>query len=378
MNRSRRSARRGAFALALLAAALVAVAPASGTPAKSITPLAVYRAPSTNTFYLLAAAPCATGSCLRLYRSHDDNESTVDPAPTFTRVSLPPVRALARTPMGTLMNLVFATPTIGYALEGTSEPVALYVTMNGATTWQRVTTPPDVTIYGLTATGGHLYALFVNCEQHVGTRCREIEMVHSTLDARNWSGVSMAFVPPDGGDAAGSVSAYGENVFLSEQPGATAVLFTSHDGGKSFTRAFEPKLGSIDGCDLTAVGFRRVWAQCPTGMQSSFFYSADAGSSWNLLVHQPYFNTSGGFFATAGTDFAYLDLGDVKKNIVRVNIDAQREHVVGELHCASVQSAVFMSVFHGYAVCDESATTIDLMRTTNGGASWNAVSLPMG
>ena len=349
-------------------------ASATGTSSKNVVPLMLARANHTGTLYVVGSVPCPRSLCLRLYRAYDTVESTIDPDPTFTKVTLPPVRAIAGRVTGSLLGLVFASALIGYALVGSSQAQLLYATFDGATTWHKVKIPVGDSIDGLTATGDHLYALFSNCTKRK-RGCVDFQLDHSTLSARTWSGATIPFTSFDEGYSAGTIGAYGENVFFCEQSKSAPLLFTSHNGGVTFTKSVHAKLVSVSGCDLTAVSTKEVWAECPTGMLASFYFSSDAGRTWTWhpLVRREYSNTGGGFFATAGYDFAYLDSGNTPRNIYRLNVGARRVHAIGELACPAVDSAVFMSVFHAYAICDTNGMTTRLVRTIDGGTTWQRV-----
>ena len=334
-------------AIALLSTFVdVSATNATSAPAVLFVPLMLARANSTSTLYVVGSVSCSKLPCLRLYRTHDAVESAIDPTPTFTPVTMPPVGWMAQRATGSLMGLVFATPLIGYALEGSAQPQVLYATFNGAKTWQKVKIPSGDIIVGLTATGDHLYALFENCKKS-NNGCVSFRVEHSTLSAQKWSGVNIPSSALNAGYSAGAIGAFGENVFISEQTNGAALLFVSHNGGVSFTKSTPSKLMSMQGCALTAVSTKELWAECPTGMLVSFLFSNDSGRTWSSLVHHQFGGTSGGFFATAGYDFAYLDVGPNPRNIYRINVGARREHTIGELACPSVISAVFMSVEHG-------------------------------
>lgn len=109
-------------------------------------------------------------------------------------------------------------------------------------------------------------------------------------------------------------------------------------------------------------------------MLESFHFSDDAGRTWNTFVRKQYSPTGGGFFATAGYDFAYLDVGATSRNVYRINVGARREHAIGTFACREVNSAVFMSVFHAYAICETNGgRAMQLDRTIDGGVSWHPI-----
>jgi len=354
----------------------VAVASAVNPRSVSFAPVTLVRAPHathTSTLYVVGSVKCLRLPCLRLYRTHDAIESTIDPAPTFTPVTMPPTSWISGRATGSLLGLVFATPLIGYALEGSSEPEVLYATFNGAKTWQKLKIPSGDFIAGFSTTGNHLYALFLNCKKG-NEGCVNFQMDHATLSGKKWSGVNIPFGSLDAGSLSGVLSAYGENVFISQSMKGRALLYVSHNGGLTFTKSAPQKLLSVAGCALTAVSAKEVWAMCPTGSLASIQFSNDAGRTWRSLNHKLYGSTSGGFFATAGYDFAYVDTGANPRNMYRINVGARQEHDIGELACSTTESAVFVSVFHGFAICYTNGSSPHLERTINGGVTWQRVS----
>jgi hypothetical protein len=268
--------------------------------------------------------------------------------------------------------MVFATPEIGYITEGTVNSTVLYATFNGAKSWREIPIPTGYDIWSVTPTGPHFYALLVRVSSD--RRLEKFEVIRATLSVRHWKGVSLRVTAGINGEF-GSLAAYGENVWYLEQTKTTSVLYTSHNGGVSFARSVHPNLSSNSACYLTAVTTKKVWAQCPTGMLSTFHLTNDAGRTWNPFIREAYNNTAGGFFATAGYDFAYVDFGNTPRNIHRVNIGARRDHAIGDFSCTDVESALFMSVSHGYAICAEGSGAV-LDRSTDGGATWHKVVLP--
>ncbi|MGC2485706.1 MAG: hypothetical protein WA359_05655 [Acidimicrobiales bacterium] len=362
----------------LVTSGLVAVAGSAGaanSTASSVWPLLVAPAQRQGLFYLLTSQPCGKERCLRLYRTRDDVDRTWDSALRLAQVKMPPYGRLARTPQGTVMAMVFTTPKIGYILEGNSEAQQLYVTRNGAHSWEKSPIPRDDTIWGLTATSTHLYALFLH-RSFAAHGCSYIELVHAPLRATYWRGVKIPF-GQFYDEPLGEVTGHGEMMMFAESTKNGEKIYVSHNGGRSFTSSTHPNLrSSVVGCSLAAEKVQTVWAICTTKARVTLHVTEDSGSSWSVFVRQPHNINAGGIFAMTNTDdFSYVYTGTATRNIVRLNFDANREHIVGTLQCHSVASMIFVGVGHGYAVCNlvNGATALD--RTTNGGASWRSVSV---
>jgi photosystem II stability/assembly factor-like uncharacterized protein len=271
--------------------------------------------------------------------------------------------------------MVFATPEIGYILEGSAEALHLYVTMDGAHTWRRSPIPRGDSVWGLTATGTHLYALFLHCSYPRG--CTYLDLEHAPLRASNWRGVKIPF----GNFSAqplGQVTGHGEMMMFAETLKKGERIYVSHDGGRTFDSSTHPNLKGSLGCTLEAEDVQRVWAVCSgRTTRETFHLSDDSGSSWSVFVRQPHNVDASGLFALAGSnDFAYVYTGGARGNIVRMNLGANREHVVGTLGCRSVASMDFINVADGYVVCNLVNGATELDRSTDGGESWSRIAVP--
>lgn len=340
----------------------------TSTTRRVVTPLLLARALGTRTVYVVGSVACAQATCFQLYRTNDDDTR-------YTLVTMPPVSPVAHVATGTLQRMVFANALDGFALVGVPAATSLYATSNGAASWHRVKIPSGDSVYGFTATVNTLYAVFAHCTR-INQPCRDHRLLHSTLSATNWTGPSIAASQFYDGGFVGAIGAAGGNVWISEQPSGAPLLLVSHNGGRTFSKSFPKRLGSVSGCDLMAVSSHRLWAECPTGMMVAFHYSSDAGRGWANIPQRQFYGTGGGFFAPITETFAYLDYGTGSPNVYRVNVPANRETAVGELACTTVTSAVFTNILLGLAVCVKNYTSQVLERTSDGGATWRPVNLP--
>jgi len=357
---------------------LVTAASEAGASHQPATPLVISEVRSSDVVYVLAMAGCAKPSCLRLLRT------TVDAA-SFTSVVPPPVRALHGTLAGTLRSLQFANVNDGYAIVGATDPTSLYVTLNGARTWHSVTIHKGATALGLTTTASAIYAITGVCSRS-GVSCHDYRIARSPLNANQWTsspipighfgktGVwGFPYVP----------DAFGSDVWISEQPPGPAVIFYSRDGGRSFQKIPAPKLASVNACGLIPESAVDLWADCPTGMQESFFFSKDAGASWTQVPQQQFFGTGGGFFDPVTATLAFLDYGATGP-LVRLTTSPRLALNVGVLSCSKVNSSVdgliFANARIGLALCfpGDAQAAGRLERTTDGGRAWRYVALASG
>ena len=335
-------------------------------------PLMVVRANLSTTVYVVTTdnefeannpASCGTG-CFLLRR-------TTDNGALFRFETLPPLHYESDSLTGNLDQLVFANTEDGYALIGVGVPTSLYVTLDGAGSWHRAKIASGVTILGFAATSNQLYAVVARCSKSMA--CTQYQLARSNLNARRWTLVALPKWPLHMGVGMG---AYGSTVWLTQQSTRTVWLLTSRNRGATFTRSSAPDIGSVYACRMTATSDETIWADCPTGMEVSFLYSGDGGTTWIRVPNGQFSGTGGGFFDPVSSALAYLDFGSANspgaKNLYRITDAGRSVKAVGELPCKMADGLVFTDATHGFAACDQNnsyASTV-LLQTSNGGISW--------
>jgi hypothetical protein len=363
-----------------LASMTLASAGNASTTKSDFSPRMLVRVGTSPVVYLLGYVPCKHAHCLQLLRT-DNNGSS------FARRNPPPTKTIKYSIAGSLDQLVFANARVGYALEGAdggegvNNGTTLYATFNGARTWRKVPMPTRGDLSRIAVSSHMLYGVIMHCAKqsdgNVG--CTKYRLVHTSLAVTHWSSAAL----PNGRSFPwgflGNVAAFGSKVWLTE--GAKwSLLVSSGDRGATFTTLTPkfPALGSVAGCDLTAMSTSSLWAACPTGMQVSFAFSSDSGATWNEVPTQQFMGTGGGYFDPVSSTLAYLDYGGPRA-LYRVT-DAGREMTnVGSLHCSKVNSSIgaitFTSRSRGMAICTPQGlwSSAQLVRTTNGGAAWSRI-----
>lgn len=376
MNSHRRSVRRAlrwplvviTLFIALSSAPVVA---ASSTAAASlVVPELLTRVPGSRTMYVVDLVGCQQLQCLRLYR-------TSVSATNFIAVSLPPLSEVAGILTGDLNRLVFATSNVGYALVGSSEPLTLYKTMDGARTWHRVTIASGRSIVGLSVSAPSIYTVTANCSSS-GAKCGDYQLNRSTLNATKWTSSAIPHTPKSqvfDGNFSPNVGAFANEVWISEITHAGSTIFKSHDQGKTFTPLAANKLGSVSGCALTAASATSLWAACPTGMDVSFFHSSDGGATWSIIPSKQFSGTGGGAFDPVSAGLAYLAYGE-QGPLDRINSAGRSVTVVGRMVCSSLYSSLeylsFTDATHGLVLCFPGGSWKGerLLRTSDGGVHW--------
>jgi hypothetical protein len=342
--------------------------------AKAITPRAIRVVPvnGSSEIYLIVREGCKEIRCLHLLRTSDN-------VSTFSTVSLPPIASERGAPTGTLNELDFANVDVGYAVEGASFSTALFATYDGARSWRKLALPKGDSIASLTATSRFLYVVTMRCKKRVDDNvgCTNYQLRRSTLKNR----LQVVTDIPNGRSYPwgflGNVVGSGNNVWLSE--GAKwSLLVSSHNDGTTLTTASKPKLYGTAGCALSAMSTTSLWAACPGGMQSVFFFSRDAGRTWNTVHAKQWFGTGGGYFDPVSSNVAYLDYGETAKgaNLFRITNFGRTVTGVGRLVCPDLWSLNFTTSATGFALCTSNYSTAILERTVNGGVSWSRVTLP--
>ena len=367
---------RSLCALVLITCAVAALrcVPAHAAPprARTLTPIEALSAGTFPRVYVVGTTGCLGPSCLRLV-------STTIGGHGDTLAALPPLER-SRYGLGgtTLQSLSFANGGQGYALVGPPSSMSLYVTHDAATTWQKVSAMPGLTFERITVTDRVVYATMAKCagaDEH----CVDVTIAKSALWPIHWTALELPNSPNDAlhaGDFA--VSANNTTLWLSRVDNNAEVIWRSTNEGATFHETTEPRLVSINGCSFEIVEPNYAWAQCPTGMLVSFYYSHDAGAQWTSVPQRPYAGTGGGFFAPAGNSVAVIDYGQSAHNVYRVDMNDDAATDVGELNCDATNTPVFAAGGSGLVVCTTEAgstSSSSLYSTSDEGALWHRARL---
>jgi hypothetical protein len=309
---------------------------------------------------------CASGPCLQLQRTSDNGAH-------FTSLHLPPISSESGSTLGNLSQLIFANSTDGYVSLNVANTMVWYATADGAQSWHRVSVATDSTILQLTPTHRELYATVAHCVKKY--TCTDYRIARSPLTANEWTINALPAPLAKGGF---SLAAYDGNVWANLQGPRVPRLFISHDGGRSFTQSSVTPLASVSACNLTPTSSTGLWAECPTGMLVSFFYSVDAGVHWSSISRYEYAGTGGGAFDPVSSSLAYLDFGPFttrSQDLYAITDSGHLMTAAGNLACSSTEGLVFSDATHGLAICQKNARTSSthLLRTSDGGKVWTVV-----
>ncbi len=178
-----------------------------------------------------------------------------------------------------------------------------------------------VTFQRITVTGSVVYATMAKCTSF-DDGCVDVTIAKSALWPIHWTALRLPSIPNNGlNGGIPEVSADVTSVWLSEIENNAEVIWRSTNEGTTFHETTEPRMVSINGCGLELITPADAWAQCPTGMLVSFFYSSDGGAHWVSVPQRPFAGTGGGFFAPYWNSMAYIDYGETPNNFYRVNMN---------------------------------------------------------
>jgi hypothetical protein len=368
------SLRRFLFAIVLVVAliglAMTSAVNAVTAPQSTRTPLLVTGVAGTPIAFVVStnSTECAKEPCLRLQRTSDNGTH-------FTTLRLPPIGLARGSSLGNLSQLIFTSAMDGYASLNNGSSFVWYMTTDGAKSWHLVSVAPGDTIERLVPTHHELYAVIADC---VKFTCTNYRIVRSALSASTWTPITM---PTQSLRAGFTLAAFGSDVWFNLQGPGSPLLFTSHDEGRTFTRSTATPLASVSGCGLTPTSPTTLWAECPTGMDVSFYHSSDGGARWTSISRYEFSGTGGGAFDPVSSSLAYLNFGVFStraKDLFVITDSGHQMTAVGKLACTTTNELVFSDATHGLAICQtdgSNTSTTDLIRTSDGGRQWSKVSV---
>jgi photosystem II stability/assembly factor-like uncharacterized protein len=234
--------------------------------------------------WALGTASCGNPPCTSILRTTDGGRSWVGiPAP---RAYLTATDTCTNA-CDQVSNLRFASPLIGYAYG----PNSFYLTTDGGATWRK----QSGYAYGLEVVAGSVLrvsAQAAGCEPGCTFRLQR-----SAIGSDSWRDVSL----PAGGRSAGALlAASGHTVVLATRANvaggaedATAVLFTSRDGGSNWHTVGEPcprrGAGEVDSWNVTVAPDGSITVLCvPRGpLQDNTIFTMTSTDGTHFVAGAP-------------------------------------------------------------------------------------------
>ncbi|HTW11858.1 MAG TPA: hypothetical protein VME01_03875 [Solirubrobacteraceae bacterium] len=233
----------GLLALVLL----IAPARAAARAPAGFQPTA-FTAISDSSWWVLGSSPCGKQRCAAIVRSEDGGR-------TFTAVAAPPLRAPEGGPED---QIRFADASNGY-LFGSQ----LWVTHDGARTWQRVNLGGSVA--SLEPGIGYVYAIV----DHAGSS----RLVRAPIGSDDWTTI----YTPAKESFLESVWVHGDDVLVNREGPRALWLLVSHNQGASFAAYKAPPAVA---CFPQEQSQGTIWLPCATGMMSGIWRSTDGGRTF--------------------------------------------------------------------------------------------------
>jgi hypothetical protein len=300
---------------AVTEATVVGGQPAGGPVPSGFNPVS-FTAISASQYWLLGEAPCGNPVCTSIVRTTNGGTSFVGlPAP-----AAPLVAAGGSTTTG-INTLRFADALDGYAF-ATGPGGAFWDTHDGGAQWSQPGFLSGRQLLAFGTGGGYALALVASCKNG---GCSGVVLERSPVASEQWT--SVAVPVPAGADDLVAMTVHGSDLWLSVTASPTSanqLLVSGTVSGSSFTTGTSPCFSGLGGT-VEATSSQVLWAVCPTGMMAQAFRSTDGGAQWTTLQ-------------------------------------------VGELE----NSALLAPASDTAAVIEPSAQG-QLLRTANGGATWQSV-----
>lgn len=321
---------------------------------------ASFTAVSDTRYWVLGTSPCASGRCPALVRTTDGGSS-------FAAIPAPPLTAAAGQPV-----LRFADPLDGYAFVANGPSTAFYTTHDGGATWHAQSLGD---VLGFATGAGRAAVVTAQCG---GSGCTGYALRRSAVAGDSWSSDPLPFTPDGPGL---DLEAHGSDLWLMATPASangpnSGVLGRSTDAGTMFTVGRSPCEPGLGG-RLSPTSSTNLWAVCPTGTEARAARSVDGGATFAELATPVMSN--GAELGAASADVAVLSPNNATGSLLRTTDGGTTWTAVTGLP-AGVTSwnwIGFTDAQVGAALVETgsspSPATVALWRTSDGGAHWTPV-----
>lgn len=258
----------------------------------------------------------------------------------------------------TVTDVVFADADNGWIYGGT-----LWSTHNGGDSWTRLDAE-DERVSWLAATDEQVYA--------VGTKGQKSYLWRTPVDSDDWERTELTF---DGAYAKSFVAVDGVLAMSGNESSVHGAIWVSTDAGDSFEQRETDCLPRYWPGTLTAVTADELWLTCPADFEKPWLWhvmvSTDQGRSWDQVYAHDTRGRAGWPKVTARDDGAAI-VAAAGADLVRISAGGEPESIdVGEYQLR--HAAVFATPEAGLVLSDRRPGQ-QLLRTTDGGRSWNPVS----
>jgi hypothetical protein len=233
-----------------------------------------FTAISDSQYWLLGEAPCSNPVCTSIVRTTDGGAHFVGlPAPAAALdVGTEPAS-------GGINTLRFADALDGYAFD--SNPGgSFWDTHDGGEQWAQPSFMSGHQLLAFATGGGYAFALAGSC-QNGG--CSNVVLDRSLVTSDQWTALTVPV--PSGVDQLATMTVHGSDLWFSLTTPATQanqLLVAGTGSGSKFTTDKSPCSSGLGGT-VQASSADVLWAVCPTGMMAQAFRSTDGGADWATL-----------------------------------------------------------------------------------------------
>jgi hypothetical protein len=255
--------------------------PVGGPVPAGFSPVS-FTAVSSSEFWLLGSAPCSNPVCTSIVRTTDGGSHFVGiPAPPAPLGSsgAGPSGAGSSGGGGYVTTLRFADPLDGYAY-GTGLGGSLWETHNGGATWDQASFLSGRALMGFGTGAGYAFALVGSCAEG---SCSQVVLDRSPVGSDNWAQESVPL--PAGVDPLVAMAVKGDDLWFSvtTSPSTANQLLLAGTGfGAHFATYTSPCYSGLGGT-IEASSASVLWSVCPTGMLAGAERSTDGGARWSPL-----------------------------------------------------------------------------------------------
>jgi photosystem II stability/assembly factor-like uncharacterized protein len=283
---------------------------------------------------------------------------------------------------GSIDTLRFASPLVGYAFNAQSFPRAdapsdrIWETTDGAAHWRRLTIE-DVRAFA--TANGFLYLITASCRFGV---CHGLDLRRAPLGTTTWTSTPL---PVAASDSSILLTVHGSGVWISLSPTngihPNQILLRSTDSGATFSTGKSPCARGLGG-QLEATSMSVLWAICPTGMLAGALRSTDGGAHWSrLLIGRGLSNAAR--IAPADDSTAVISTGNETQLLRTSDGGATSNEVYPPragwwtfIGFTDAQTGSGIRTLPGKSPTSHGPPLSDLMKSSDGGASWALVHRP--
>ena len=248
-------------------------------------------------------------------------------------------------------DLFFVNNQVGY---GTTSAGVILKTTNGGASWT------DIDIEAT-----YLSSIWFKDEQNgfaLTTSLTSDKLFYKTTDGGlSWNKITSILPVPRGGNQIFFTD--NQTGYIAGATGTIAYLLKSTDGGDSWQSK-----GNFT-FPLTSVYFYNSSIGFVGDKKGNIYKSTDAGEGWNLVHNAQFDDVIQGFsFPTLSTGFA---VGETNGHVFKSTDGGETWVETDQLYPSSLGTDIhFVNENVGYITCFDYNNPYDMLKTTDGGASW--------